>query len=142
MTKAETLLQQKSIRITPMRQLLLEYFFEKQPIIGLAELEQDFPKADRITLYRTLKTFEEKGILHFVEDGHAEVKYALCKEHCTEKLHQDQHPHFHCQQCGEVYCLDTIFIPELPLPEGYMAKEVKMTIRGVCQECGEKGGGY
>lgn len=77
MPKAETLLDQKSIRITPMRQLVLEYFLAENQIVGLTELEEIFPRADRITLYRTLKTFEEKGILHRIDNGVSEVKYAL-----------------------------------------------------------------
>ena len=135
MPDAETLLKEKSIRITPMRQLVLEYFLAENKTSGLAELEGIFPRADRITLYRTLKTFEEKGILHRIDNGVSEVKYALCKEHCTEAQHIDRHPHFHCRVCGQVVCLEEVFIPQLPLPAGYQSEETEMTIRGVCPDC-------
>ena len=118
-----------------MRQLVLEYFLESGQTTGLVELETIFPKADRITMYRTLKTFEEKGILHRIENGLAEVKYALCPEHCSEKQHQDLHPHFHCTECQEISCLETIVIPTIDFPEGYTASELTMTIKGICPNC-------
>ena len=43
-------------------------------------LEKAFPKSDRITMYRTLKTFEEKGILHSIKGEGDEAKYALCND--------------------------------------------------------------
>ncbi len=142
MEPAEKILQQKSVRITPMRQLLLEYFLTKNKIVGLTEMEQAFPRADRITIYRTLKTFVEKGIVHEIENGTSEIKYALCKprlpggrEHCTELKHIDRHPHFHCLNCGEINCLESVFIPAIYLPEGYFVEEIKMMIKGVCKKC-------
>ena len=76
------------------------------------ELENDFPKSDRITIYRTLKTFEQKGIVHSINNGTGEVKYALCDEYCTAVAHTDQHPHFQCERCEKITCIDR---KELPL---------------------------
>ena len=67
MENANKILELKAVRITPMRQLLLEYFVAENAVSGLSELEKVFPKSDRITMYRTLKTFEEKGILHSIK---------------------------------------------------------------------------
>ncbi|MBA9079148.1 MULTISPECIES: hypothetical protein [Rufibacter] len=46
-------------------------------------MEVDFEQADCVTLYRTLKTFEEKGLMQQVIDGAEPTKYALCQEDCT-----------------------------------------------------------
>ena len=135
MENIEKILEQKEIRITPMRQLLLEHFVQENKIFGLAELETVFPKADRITIYRTLKTFEEKGIIHKVENGPAEIKYALCSADCSENSHLDIHPHFHCIRCGEVRCLDEVTIPTLKLQKGYQVKEANMQLKGICPTC-------
>ena len=135
MEKVNKILEQKTVRITPMRQLLLEYFFENDKTFGLIELEKAFPKSDRITMYRTLKTFEEKGIIHSIDNGRNEVKYGLCKEHCTTAHHLDQHPHFHCSKCNQIACLENIFIPAIELPDGFSANEVNMTIKGTCKNC-------
>ena len=91
----EEILNKKEVRITPMRQLLLEFFLEKNKVLGLSELEKAFPKSDRVTIYRTLKTFEEKGIVHGISNGTTEMKYALCHD-CQVANHSDFHPHFSC----------------------------------------------
>ena len=135
MKEVDKILEQKAVRITPMRQLLLEYFLRNQQTFGLQELEKAFPKSDRITMYRTLKTFEENGIIHSIDNGTNEVKYALCKEHCTPAHHIDQHPHFHCSECNQIVCLENVFIPSIELPEGYAANEINMTIKGTCKNC-------
>lgn len=135
MTKIESIFQQKSLRITPMRQLLMEHFLQEHKTLGLGELEQIFPRADRTTIYRTLKTFEEKGIVHSIENGTAEVKYALCQEGCSPVKHLEQHPHFHCQKCQIITCLNTVFIPTIDLPIGFISEEISMTIKGVCKNC-------
>jgi len=137
MEKVYKILDQKAVRITPMRQLLLEYFLENNGTFGLIELENAFPKSDRITMYRTLKTFEEKGIIHGISNGTSEVKYALCDEHCTPIHHIDQHPHFQCEKCKQITCIDSVVIPQIQLPKGYLSKEVKMIIKGICPDCQE-----
>ena len=135
MEQVNKILDQKAVRITPMRQLLLEYFVEENAVLGLSELEKTFPKSDRITMYRTLKTFEEKGILHSIKGEGDEAKYALCNEHCSPVNHIDQHPHFQCEQCKQVTCIDSQLIPSMELPDGYVQKEVTMMIKGICPNC-------
>ena len=137
MEKAHKILEEKAVRITPMRQLLLEYFLQNNITFGLIELENAFPKSDRITIYRTLKTFEEKGIIHGINNGTGEVKYALCDEHCTPIHHIDQHPHFQCEQCKHISCIDSLVIPKMELPKGYIQKEMTMMIKGICPDCQE-----
>ncbi|WP_235297059.1 Fur family transcriptional regulator [Portibacter marinus] len=128
-------LEEKKIRITPMRQLLLEFFMENDGTFGLQELEDEFPKSDRITIYRTLKTFEDKGIIHSINNGIGEVKYALCNEHCTPVHHIDQHPHFQCERCEQITCIDSLVIPEMRLPSGFLKKEMELMIKGLCPSC-------
>lgn len=130
----EEILNKKEVRITPMRQLLLEFFLEKNRALGLSELEKSFPKSDRITIYRTLKTFEKKGIIHGISNGVSEVKYALCHD-CQVANHSDFHPHFYCVRCEGIVCLESVFIPSIDLPKGYVIEKMEMTIQGVCPEC-------
>lgn len=137
MENVNKILDQKAVRITPMRQLLLEYFIQENLILGLSELEKVFPKSDRITIYRTLKTFEENGILHSIKGDTDEIKYALCNEHCTPVHHIDKHPHFQCQKCKQVTCIDSLLIPAMELPNGYVQIEVNMMIKGICPDCRE-----
>lgn len=135
MEQVNKILEQKSVRITAMRQLLLEHFVNHNTIIGLSELEQIFSNSDRITIYRTLKTFEDNGILHSIKGEGTEAKYALCNEHCSPSHHRDHHPHFQCLKCKQVTCIESILIPAMKLPTGYSQQEVSMKIKGICPNC-------
>ena len=92
-------------------------------------------KFDRVTVYRTLQTFVEKGIIHTIPTSYNMVRYALCKDNCTEGHHHDNHIHFVCRECGRTECLDQITAPSLELPYGYAAKTVEVVVNGVCKEC-------
>ena len=120
-----------------MWQLLIEYFLENEGAFGLLELENAFPKSDRITIYRTLKTFEKKGIIHGINNGTGEVKYALCDEHCTPIHHKDQHPYFKCELWKQISCIDSLVIPKMELPKDYMQKEMTIMQKEVCPDCQE-----
>ncbi len=100
----ENKLEDRNIKPTAMRLLVLRKLVESGAAISLSDLDAKFEQADKATLYRTLKTFEDKKLIHSIEDGTGSVKYALCEEGCECKP-QDQHIHFHCVKCGETYCL-------------------------------------
>ena len=69
----------------------------------LSDIENAFEKADRTTLYRTIKTFEEKAIVHQIDDGTGITKYALCENGCNCEIETDLHLHFHCNNCNELF---------------------------------------
>ena len=98
-------------------------------------IEASFEHIDRITLYRTLKTFEDMGIVHRIVDSSARPKYALCADGCSHHEHHDHHVHFECAQCGDVTCLNDIKTPELHLPKGYVVEEVSVIAKGLCGRC-------
>ena len=64
-TPLESMLLSKDISPTPMRLLVLEYILNNNSAISLKDLEKTFEYSDRSTLYRTLKTFEEKKKKNF-----------------------------------------------------------------------------
>jgi len=117
-----------------MRKLVLKVLSEKVTAISLADLEQHFEKADKVTLYRTLKTFEENKLIHSIDDGSGSVKYALCKETCL--CHpEDLHVHFLCTKCRQTYCLTDLPVPAVNLPVQFSIKSVNMVIKGICANC-------
>ncbi len=56
----EKKLEDKNIKITAMRLLVLKEIIKSKTAVNFQELEQRFDKVERSTLYRTLKIFEEK----------------------------------------------------------------------------------
>ncbi len=63
METIEQLLESKQVRVTAMRLLIYKFLAEKEVAVTLSVIENAFEKADRTTLYRTIKTFEEKTSL-------------------------------------------------------------------------------
>ncbi len=101
-----------------------------------AMLENQLGKsADRVTLYRTLRTFEDKGILHRVADDGENIRFALCRDTCTEHYHADNHVHFTCQSCKHTFCLDHVTIPEVKLPGQYTVSSMQFIVSGLCPNC-------
>jgi len=117
-----------------MRELVLKVFSEQTTAISLADLELKFTKADRVTLYRTLKTFEENKLIHHIDDGSGSIKYALCTETC-ECQPQDLHVHFLCIRCKQTYCLNEIPVPTVKLPVNFDLESISMVVKGVCANC-------
>lgn len=124
----------KGVKSTAMRLLVMEVLSKQGAAISLSQLEQFFEKADRITLYRTLKTFEVKKIIHSIDDGTGAIKYALCVEGC-ECHPEDLHVHFHCSKCKRTYCLTDNIIPPINLPQKFVLEEINLVIKGLCENC-------
>ena len=134
LTVLEERLEKRNIKPTAMRLLVLRKLVESGSAISLGELDAKFEQADKATLYRTLKTFEDKKLIHSIEDGTGSLKYALCEEGC-ECEPQDQHIHFHCTICGETYCLTNSKIPQTQIPSGFKAASASMVYKGTCANC-------
>ena len=92
-------------------------------------------KFDRVTVYRTLQTFMDKGIIHTIPTNDNSIKYALCKDNCEQGHHHDDHVHFICSTCGTTTCLEEIHVPEIKLPRGYKTNQTEVIVSGVCKEC-------
>ncbi|MCV9385410.1 Fur family transcriptional regulator [Reichenbachiella ulvae] len=130
----EEKLENRNIKPTSMRLLVLRQLIESGTAMSLKDLEARFDRADRATLFRTLKTFEEKKLIHGIDDGTGAVKYAICEEGC-ECQPVDQHVHFHCSACGETYCFTQSKIPSVNIPVGFKASGASMVYKGLCANC-------
>ena len=130
----EELLKSRNIRPTSMRNLVLKVLSDQKSAISRSELEQLFEKVDKVTLYRTLKTFEDNKLIHSIEDGSGSIKYALCKEacHCHP---EDLHVHYLCTNCRKTFCLTDIPVPNVDLPVDFSVESVNMVIKGKCSDC-------
>ena len=124
----------RKVRPTAMRELVLKVLTEQKSAISLPELEQKFDQAERVTLYRTLKTFEENKLIHSIDDGTGSIKYALCRETC--QCHpEDLHVHFFCTKCKQTYCLNDIPVPSVNLPVYFTLENINMVVKGICSNC-------
>ena len=135
METIEQVLESKNIRVTAMRLLIYKFLAENQVAVTLSDVEGAFEKADRTTLYRTVKTFVEKDIVHQIDDGTGIVKYALCEQDCSCEIETDLHLHFHCNNCNETICLTEHKIPKIKVPDGFVSENVNLVVKGICDKC-------
>ncbi|SFW19182.1 Fur family transcriptional regulator [Cellulophaga fucicola] len=135
METIEKHLEKKGIRVTAMRLLIYKFLAEKKSAVTLSDIENAFDKVDRTTLYRTVKTFESKGVVHQINDGSTGTKYALCETNCKCELETDLHLHFHCNNCEETVCLTDHKIPQIKVPDGFIAENANLVVKGICNKC-------
>jgi len=134
-SNTEKILKQHKLRITDMRKEVLNIFLSKNEAQSQHDIEVSLSNFDRITLYRTLKSFQEKGLIHKAFDSTDVAKYALCSDHCSEHDHNDEHVHFHCESCGNTFCVEEVEIPMISLPSGYTLSSTNVVLNGTCQRC-------
>lgn len=135
-TGVDTLLKQNNLSVTGSRKKILQLFLEQPGALAHGDIEKKAgEKFDRVTVYRTLQTFVDKGIIHTIPTADNSIRYALCKDDCSEGHHHDHHIHFVCSNCNNTYCLDDIVTPEIKLPKGYTAKHVEVVVEGICKKC-------
>jgi Fur family ferric uptake transcriptional regulator len=129
-------LKRNQLSITDSRKKILELFYQSKGALAHFDIEhQSGTEFDRVTIYRTLQTFVEKGIIHSIPSADNSIKYALCKEECGGGRHHDDHVHFMCDHCGTTYCLDHITVPTLHLPAGFSVTQTDVIVSGKCLKC-------
>jgi Fur family transcriptional regulator, ferric uptake regulator len=134
--KVNTVLKSNKLSVTGSRRKILQLFLEQPGALAHGDIEKKAgEKFDRVTIYRTLQTFVDKGIIHTIPTADNSIRYALCKDECSEGLHHDHHIHFVCTSCQNTYCLDDVVTPEIKLPKGYMANQVEVVVEGICKKC-------
>ncbi len=89
----------------------------------------------RVTIYRTLQSFVEKGIIHLIPTKANSKKYALCKDDCEAGDHHDNHVHFICEECSKTICLDDVTVAQVKVPRVFTPQHAEMVVNGICGEC-------
>lgn len=103
---------------------------------------------DRVTVYRTLNALVDSGLAHKVDPGDRVFRFQLTDHaHCTTDHHVHEHPHFVCDSCGNVECLEGARVqvtppsPATPAPATPHPPPPQRTIRqdvllhGTCGNC-------
>ena len=136
MVDALNILKKNHLTNTDSRRAILEIFLKSPNALAHHDIEKKTgERFDRVTVYRTLQTFIDKGIVHTIPTVDNAILYALCHEECAEGHHHDNHIHFICDNCGKTTCLDNTQVPEICLPKGYKAFQVNVVVNGICVVC-------
>ncbi len=134
----ESILKEANLRRTPVRAGVIDVLLAASRPLGAVEiLEKLPPHTDAVTVYRTLNTFTDDGIVHRVRSEDRVWRYALGKQDHTGQHH---HPHFVCESCGKVECLKDAEIPaalseELGVGKKYHVNFTEVVLHGTCPRC-------
>ena len=96
-------------------------------------LKRAYPELSFDTVYRTLSTFDEIGLVNLV-DGYGTAK------RFDPKL--EQHHHFRCRKCGMIIDFTSDYYDKIDIPQD-ISKEcevfnLRVTIEGYCKKCRRK----
>jgi Fur family ferric uptake transcriptional regulator len=136
MKQTEEILKKNHLSVTDSRQKIMQLFMNSNGALAHADIEKKTGESfDRVTVYRTLQSFVEKGIIHLIPTKDNSIKYALCKDDCEAGHHHDNHVHFICEECNKTICLDDVTVPKVKLPKGFTPQHAEMVVNGICGEC-------
>jgi Fur family transcriptional regulator, ferric uptake regulator len=122
-------------RNTKAKAQVLELLEKQAKPMAQAELERLLKdEADRVTIYRILRSFCADGKVHKIIGDDGKTYFALCKETCASHHHHtDHHIHFRCVKCDKVECLEDEV--QVNLPTGYTMEHSNYVISGKCINC-------
>ena len=122
--------------MTPQRYAVLDYLVRSQvhPTAEQirADLNRQFPRASRATVYNTLNALRDAGLIHeiFMDDSVARYDANI-----------EPHHHFICRRCGTLEDIPLNAISEVShrgLKPGYSVEDYAVVMRGVCATCGRQ----
>jgi Fur family ferric uptake transcriptional regulator len=133
--EATAILKENGLKITQNRLDVLAVFLGSEKAFSLLDLEKIlYKKHDRSSIFRSLQTYSEKGILEKFCNASGTAIYTLNhhKPDCDGKSH------FKCKDCDNVVSLPN-------LPEEYLQvlgknkmETMNLLIEGTCENCQNK----
>jgi len=134
MENYEERLLERGIKPTAVRLLIFKAMLYYPQAFSLADLEDELDTVDKSTLFRTITLFHDKLLIHSIDDGSGSVKYSVCSSDCTCSI-RDLHAHFYCTHCKKTFCLESISIPSVPIPENFLLQSINFVLKGLCDRC-------
>ncbi len=134
---AKLILSENGISRTEFRTELLNLFYSSKMSLSVEDILNHFDNSiNKVTVYRSLESFENKGLIHKVPDSNNLKRYSLCKEdECNASSHKHNHGHFICYSCNQTFCLEEMKTPDIICMKGFYIQELKLTAEGYCQDC-------
>ena len=124
-------LKSKGVRPSYQRIKVLEYLYRKggHPTVDeiFRALSVDIPSLSKVTIYNTLNTFVEVGLVRVVDIDDTENRYDITLT---------DHGHFQCESCGTIYNFQ-VNIDQLPI-DGLNQFEItqkNIYFKGLCPNC-------
>lgn len=136
MKELEQKLLDRDIKPTAVRLLIFKAMVEYPQAFSLSDLEAVLETVDKSTISRTITLFHNHLVIHSIDDGSGSMKYSVCDDDCQCELNE-LHVHFNCTHCHKTYCLESVSIPPVQLPEKFLLENINFVMKGLCDKCSE-----
>jgi Fur family ferric uptake transcriptional regulator len=133
-TQARTMLRAAKLYCTPGRVAILKVLLKAGRPLSHDQVARRCAPGhfDKVTIYRTLASLLQVGLVHRVFMDKRARHYEL-SHHCTER---QCHPHFTCTRCGDTHCLTEISLPMAKSPhKGFIIHRQQVRLEGLCPAC-------
>jgi Fur family ferric uptake transcriptional regulator len=128
-------LREKGLKSTLTRIAVYQSILSAKKPVSHSDLVQELGAkfGDQATIYRNLVAFADKGLVRLASTAGGIARYELVREGETS---QHIHPHFVCNDCGEVSCLPkTTVITEIDEQWQGILKQSQLQFVGQCLDC-------
>lgn len=125
-----TRLSEAGIKPSLQRIKILDYFYQHANHPSADQIYQDLkpviPTLSKATVYNTLGLFLDKAVISTTVADSLHSRYDLADE---------DHGHFICTRCQEIY--DFPFDAQAAYPglEGFAIESEEIIVKGICQKC-------
>ena len=130
------LLNERKLKATNSRVSLLHNILKYGSAMPYSAIQKALKSTDRVTLYRTLQTLSDKGIIHKAANIDNEDYYAICDHSCTTDDHLHNHIHFKCDDCHTITCENIEQEIYVSIPN-FKINSVSINVNGKCKDCAE-----
>lgn len=131
--RTRKLLKEAGIRTTSVRRDVFAYLLHRGLPLSHQEILNRMGNYNRVTLYRTLNTLTDAGLVHAVQglDG----VWRFCAHDPEHRGCPGNHPHFLCLSCGRMICLSDQKLPYVEVPADIEVKGKQLLVYGRCASC-------
>jgi len=127
-------LRKVNLKVTPARLGVLEALESTNTPLSVGDLikllEKENIKADKATVFRTIKDLNDKGLATQIQLNEGKFRY----EHIAE-----DHHHFVCENCGRIEDISDCKIEnlekEIQNEKGFLVKRHSLEFYGLCNNC-------
>jgi len=129
--------RQRNISITPQRVAIYSSLMGSTEHPSAEDIynrvKSDFPDISVDTVYRTLSTFSQMGLVNVVE-GYGEPR--------RYDPDVEPHHHFRCKRCNKIIDFQETSFDKLKVParirQKFSVSNIKVVVEGLCDKCGRK----
>jgi Fur family ferric uptake transcriptional regulator len=131
------LLQDSELEPTPKRLQVLEVIGSNNSPLSAQQIFETLSRTgniNRVTVYRILDLFVDKGLVDRISGGGRSFVYGLAPND-----NHPAHPHFYCRNCGSLECLNpeslNVDLQTMQRTFPGIIENVEVRVDGVCKNC-------